>query len=135
MIKISFHLVRQLKTQCYFYMQMIVLWVIRNQGIFLYRENVSILERAFATFDTNHLALNLPISSYLFFSRSGTSCLLVQTISTTHGDITRPHDRHVRFLGILLNKNLSFKRHCALVKSSLGTYEFFGSFVIVSSVQ
>ena len=73
----------------------------------LIKKVYSVLERTFAWFDANRLALNLAKSSLLIFSRSGTSCPLVQTISTTHGDITRPPDRHTRFLGILLDENLS----------------------------
>ena len=44
---------------------------------------------------------------------------MVQTISTSRGGISRPPDRHVRFLVILLDENLSFKHHCALVKLKL----------------
>ena len=73
----------------------------------LIKKVYSVLERTFAWFDANRLALNLAKSSLLIFSRSGTSCPLVQTISTTHGDITRPPDRHIRFPGILLDENLS----------------------------
>jgi len=77
----------------------------------------SILERTFAWFDTNPLALNLAKSSLFIFSRSGTCCPLVQTISTIHGDVTSPPDKHLRFLGSLFDKNVSFKHHCALVQN------------------
>ncbi|XP_065559597.1 uncharacterized protein LOC136026822 [Artemia franciscana] len=68
-------------------------------------------ENIYHWFDVNLLALNVKKSSLLIFSRIGKSCPTLKELQTSKGFISLPADRFVRFLGILLDENLSFKRH------------------------
>ena len=55
--------------------------------------------------------MNVKKSFLLIFSRRGKSCPTVTELNTSKGSISRPADRFIRFLGLLLDENLSFKRH------------------------
>ena len=68
-------------------------------------------ENIYHWFDAILLALNVKKSFLLIFSRIGKSCPTVTELKTAKGSISRPADRFIRFLGILLDENLSFKRH------------------------
>ena len=68
-------------------------------------------ENIYRWFDANLLALNVKKLFLLIFSRIGKSCPTVTELKTSKGSISRPADRFIRFLGILLDENLSFKRH------------------------
>ena len=69
------------------------------------------IESIYRWFDANLLALNVKKSFLLIFSLIGKSCPTVTELKTSKGSISHPADRFIRFLEILLDENLSFKRH------------------------
>ena len=77
---------------------------------------VDLFERVSIWFDANSLALNVSKTSFLVFSRISQACPQLSEIHISKGFISRPKDGHVRFLGILLDENLSFKHHIDLIK-------------------
>lgn len=78
-----------------------------------------LMERSYHWFDTNRLALNIAKSHFLIFSRTGKACPSLSTISTSKGPLSRPNVRYVRFLGILLDENLSFRNHIKMVQAKI----------------
>ena len=68
-------------------------------------------EKILVWFAINQLTLNVKMSYLLIFSRKGVSCPTITELHTPRGSISRPPDRYVRFLGALLDENLSFKWH------------------------
>ena len=73
-------------------------------------------EKILNWFDINQLALNVKKSYLLIFSRTGVSCPTITELPTPRGSISRPPDRYVRFLGVLLDENLSFKLHVQVIR-------------------
>ena len=76
----------------------------------------ALFERVIQWFDVNYLALNVGKSFFLIFSRVSKACPDLNEIHVSRGSLSRPKDRYVRFLGILLDENLSFKHHIDLIK-------------------
>ena len=70
-------------------------------------------------FDVNYLALNVGKSCFLIFSRVTKACPDLNEINVSRGSLSRPKDSYVRFLGILLDENLSFKYHIDLIKTKV----------------
>ena len=73
-------------------------------------------EKILFWFDINQLTLNVKKSYLLIFSRKGVSCPTITELHTPRGSISRPPDRYVRFLGVLLDENLSFKWHVQIIR-------------------
>ena len=76
----------------------------------------AVTEKILFWFDPNQLALNVKQSYLLIFPRKGVSCPTITELLTPRGSISRPPDRYMRFLGVLLDKNLSFKRHIRIIR-------------------
>ena len=80
---------------------------------------VDLFERVVLWFDANCLALNVAKSSFLIFSRISLACPELTNIQLSRGSLSRPKERYVRFLGILLDENLSFKHHIGLINMKI----------------
>ena len=78
-----------------------------------------LIERSYHWFGTNRLALNIAKSHFLIFSRTDKVCPSLSTIFTPKGPLSRPNVRYERFLGILLDENLSFRNHIKIVQAKL----------------
>jgi len=84
--------------------------------------------------------LNVGKSCFSFSPEFQMLALTYVEIHVSKGSLSRPEDRYVRFLGILLDENLFFKHHIDLIKMkvswSLGMYRklkhiFPGSILII----
>ena len=73
-------------------------------------------EKILFWFDIDQLTLNVKKSYLLIFSRKGVSCPTITELHTPRGSISRPPDQYVRFLGVLLDENLSFKWHVQIIR-------------------
>ena len=69
--------------------------------------------------DANRFIINVDKSCVLFFSRIGTIHPDITGITTSRGTIRRPETGFARYLGVLLNKNLSFLNHIKAVELKL----------------
>lgn len=78
-----------------------------------------ILEETYLWMDANRLVINIDKSSVLFFSRIDSLAPDVIGIETSRGLIKRPEKGHVRYLGVLIDENLSFRHHIASVETKL----------------
>ena len=77
---------------------------------------VAIFERVVSWFEANYLALNVTKSHFLIFSRIGVAFPQLTQLQVSQGSLCRPKNRLVRFLGILLDENLSFRHHIAMIR-------------------
>ena len=80
---------------------------------------VDLFERVILLFDANYLALNVAKSSFLVFSRISLTCLQLSDVYLSRGFLSRSKDQYVRFLGILLDENLSFKHRIGLIQMKI----------------
>ena len=77
---------------------------------------MAIFERVISWFNANYLALNVHKSYFLFFSPIGIAFPQLTHLHVSKGSFCRPENRVVRFLGILLDENLSFRNHLAMIR-------------------
>ena len=77
---------------------------------------VALFERVMSWFNANYLVLNVGKSHFLIFSRIGVAFPQLTHLQVSQGSLCRPENRVVRFLGILLNENLSFRNHVAMIR-------------------
>jgi len=67
-------------------------------------------------FEANCLALNVSKSQFLFFSRIGFQFPSLNIIPSSKAIISRSQNRFVRFLGVLVDGNLSFRNRINLLR-------------------
>ena len=77
---------------------------------------IALFERVIQWFYVNYLALDVGKSRFFIFSRVSKACPELMEIHVSRGSLCRTKDSYVRFLGILLDKNLSFKHYIDLIK-------------------
>jgi len=77
---------------------------------------IALFKRVIQWFDVNYLALTVGKSCFLIFSRISRACSGLNEVHLSRGSLNKPKDRCVRFLGILLDENLSFEYHIHLIK-------------------
>ena len=76
-----------------------------------------LMDRAHEWFEANCLALNVSKSIFgLFFSGIGLQFHGLKIISSSRVIISRSQNRFVRFLGVLIDENLSFMNHISLFR-------------------
>ena len=80
---------------------------------------VALFERVIQWFDVNYLALNVGKLCFLIFSRVSKACPDLNEIHVSRCSLSRPKDRYIRFLGMLIDENLSFKHHIDLIKTKV----------------
>ena len=78
-----------------------------------------LFERVISWLDANFLTLNYSKSNFLIFLHVSQIYPKLSEIHQANGIIHRSKDRYVRFLGILVDENLSFKRHIDLIKMKI----------------
>jgi hypothetical protein len=79
----------------------------------------NLFERVILCLDANCLTLNFSKSSFLIFSRVSQVYPQLSEIRQPNGIIHRSKDRYIRFLGILVDEDLSFKRHIDFIKMKI----------------
>ena len=77
---------------------------------------MALFERVISWFNANYLVLNVGKSHFLIFSRIGVAFPQLTHLQVLQGSLCRPENRVVRFLGILLDENLSFRNHVAMIR-------------------
>ena len=75
-----------------------------------------LMNRDCERFEANCLALNVSKSQFLFFSRIGFQFPSLNIIPSSKAIISRSQNRFVRFLGVLVDENRSFKNHIKLLR-------------------
>lgn len=78
-----------------------------------------VLEGTYLWMDANRLVINVEKSCVLFFSRVGSVHPEICGIQTSRGVISRPEKHFAKYLGILLDENLSFVHHIQAVELKL----------------
>ena len=82
---------------------------------------MALFDRVMSWFNANYLVLNVGKSHFLIFSRIGIAFPPLTHLQVSQGSLCRPENRVVRFLGILLDENLSFRNHVAMIKQFVVT--------------
>ena len=77
---------------------------------------VALFERIISWFNADYLVLNVSKSHFLIFSRIGIAFSQLTHLQVSQGSLCRPENRVVRFLGILLDENHSFRNHVAMIR-------------------
>ena len=76
---------------------------------------MALFERAMSWFNANYLVMNVGKSHFLIFSRIGLDFPQLTHLQVSQGSLCRPENRMDRFLGILLDENLSLRNHVAMI--------------------
>ena len=77
---------------------------------------MALFERVMSWFNANYLVLYVGKSHFLIFSGVGIAFPQLTHLQVSQGSLCRPGNGLVRFLGILLDENLSFRNHVAMIR-------------------
>ena len=73
------------------------------------------MERVYLWMDANKMTINVKKSHVLLFSRVRKLKPSFKGLETSRGVIQRPNKGSVKYLGVCVDENLSFKQYCVTV--------------------
>ena len=79
----------------------------------------NIIEETYLWMDANKLVINVEKYCILLFSRVGALHPEITGIMTSHGKVQRPVNGYAKYLGVIVDENLSFLPHIHAVESKL----------------
>ena len=85
----------------------------------LQRKLENIIEETYLWMDANKLVINVEKSCILLFSRVGTLHPEITGIVTSRGKVQRPVNRCAKYLGVIVDENLSFLPHIHAIELRL----------------